>query len=152
MILTQHSSVHLHEVWFMTIGLVNEYYVEYHIIPTLVICFCNLLCPQKMVWSYGLTTCTAHSLYWKQSGFMKRETFNMYFQILLYCSFLIKICTIKFWRAKTSSYNLSLLTETSLFFFFFDWSFAVLIWVLTWSCSWEKKAWEDRRALSFPSS
>lgn len=75
---------------------------------------------------------------------------------LLYCSFFIKrICTIK--RSYTTNhqsyYNLSLLTETSLCFFFFeDWSFALLIWLLTWSCSWEKKAWEERRALSFPSS
>lgn len=76
---------------------------------------------------------------------------------LIYCSSHKKrICTVKRWSLTTKHhtyYNLSLLTETSLCFFFFEvWSFALLIWLLTWSCSSEKKAWEDRRALSFPSS
>lgn len=45
------------------------------------------------------------------------------------------------------------MAEISLCFFFFeDGSFSFLICVFTWSCSWEKKAWDERRALSFPSS
>lgn len=45
------------------------------------------------------------------------------------------------------------MAETSLCFFFLAASFlAPLSCLFTWSCSSEKKAWEDRSALSFPSS
>lgn len=71
----------------------------------------------------------------------------------IYCSFLIKYVHKTFHASiKIRFYNLSLLTDKSFLFFFEGCSFALLSSVLTWSCSWEKKAWEDRRVLSFPLS
>lgn len=68
-----------------------------------------------------------------------------------FSSYKEKNCT--WYTTQLELYNFSLLAETTFCFFFLaDWSFEPLTWLLTWSWSWEKKAWDERSALSIPSS